>query len=64
MKYTRDEIIKRITNELDECLSSINGEIYDYSEKILDLDLKKQTITIKFDFNVQEDDDYVGLVFY
>lgn len=64
MKYTREEIIKRITNELDDCLSTANAEIYRYEDKIVDLNLEDQTITIKFEFNIQEDDDYVGLAFY
>jgi copper chaperone CopZ len=64
MKYTEKEIIKRITSELDECLESVNAEIYNYSGKIVSVDTERQTITIKFDYNVVEEDDYVGLAFY
>ena len=64
MKYTKEEIIKRVTGELDECLSSANAEIYRYEDKIVEVDLDKQTITIKFDFNIVEEDNYVGLAFY
>ncbi len=64
MKYTKEEIIKRVTSELDECLSSANAEIYRYEDKVVGVDLDKQTITIKFDFNIVEEDDYVGLAFY
>jgi len=64
MKYTKEEIIKRITTQLDECLESANAEIYNYDDKIVDIDIKNQTITIKFDYHVVEEDDYVGLGFY
>ena len=50
MKYTKEEIIKRITTQLDECLESANAEIYNYDDKIIDVDIDKQTITIKFDY--------------
>ena len=64
MKYTKEEVVERITDELDNCLSSVNAEIYRYEDKIVEVDLENQTITIKFDFNVVEEDDYVGLCFY
>ena len=64
MKYSKEEIVKRITNELDDCLSSANAEIYNYKDKIVDVDLEEETITIKFNFNIVEEDDYVGLAFY
>jgi hypothetical protein len=64
MPFTKDEIVKKITSELDECLESQNAEVYDYSDKIVDVDTKNKTITIKFDYNVVEEDEYVGLSFY
>ncbi len=64
MKYTKEEIVKRVTSELDECLETANAEIYGYEDKIVEVDLEKQTITIKFDYNIVEEDDYVGLAFY
>lgn len=64
MNLSREEIIKQLTEQLDFCLESINGEIYDYSDKIVDLDTEKQTITIKFDYHVVEEDDYIGLASY
>jgi copper chaperone CopZ len=64
MKYTKEEIVKRVTSELDECLETANAEIYRYEDKIVEVDLEKQTITIKFDYNIVEEDDYVGLAFY
>lgn len=64
MSYSKEEIIKRITSELDECLSSANAEVYRWENKVLEVDQENQTITIKFEYNVQEDDDYVGLAFY
>jgi hypothetical protein len=64
MKYTKEEVVKRITSELNMCLESANAEIYDYDKRILDVDLENHSITIKFDINIQEDDDYIGLSFY
>jgi|AntRauTorcE11897_2_1112592.scaffolds.fasta_scaffold07091_4 frataxin-like iron-binding protein CyaY len=64
MKYTKEEIIERITTQIDECLESHNAEIGNYEDKILNVDIENQTITIKFDFHVVEEDDYVGLGIY
>jgi hypothetical protein len=64
MKYTKEQIVERITEQLNECLEIHNAEIYDYSDKIVDVDIENQTITIKFNFHVVEEDDYVGLSFY
>jgi hypothetical protein len=64
MKYTKEEIIKRITEELDDCLSSKNAEVYDWKDNVESIDLEQKTITIKFDFNIVEEDGYIGLAFY
>lgn len=64
MDKSKERIIKELTNQLDFCLESINGEIYDYSDKIVDIDLDNQTITIKFDYHIVEEDDYIGLAGY
>lgn len=64
MDKSKERIIKELTNQLDFCLESINGEIYDYSDKIADIDLDNQTITIKFDYHIVEEDAYIGLAGY
>lgn len=64
MKVTKEEVIKEVTEQLDFALESINGEIYNYDDKVLDVDLENQTITIKFDYHVVEEDDYIGLAAY
>lgn len=33
---------KRITSQLDECLELHNAEIYDYNDKIIDVDIKNK----------------------
>jgi hypothetical protein len=64
MEITRERVIKEITTQLDEALESINAEIYRYNDKIVDVDLENQTITIKFDYYVVEEDNYIGLSTY
>lgn len=64
MEYTKEEIIKRVTEELDLCLETINGEVYRWNDKIVDVDMENQTITIRFNYNIVESDDYVGLASY
>jgi len=61
MVYTKEEVIKRITEQLDDCLSSHNAEVYRWDDKIIDVNLEEQTISIKFNYHVVEDDDYIGL---
>jgi len=58
---TNEDIAKRITNELDECLATINGEVYRWEDKIIEVDQVNKTITIKFDYTDVPEDDYVGL---
>lgn len=64
MKYTEEEIVERIIDQLDDCLAYANAQVYNYHDKILDVDMVNQTITIKFDYHVVEEDDYVGLSSY
>jgi hypothetical protein len=64
MNYTKEEVIKRITEQLDDCLSSHNAEVYRWEDKVLDVNLEEQTITIKLNFHVVEEDDYIGLGVY
>lgn len=64
MKYTEEEIVERIIDQLDDCLAYGNAQVYNYHDKILDVDMVNQTITIKFDYHVVEEDDYVGLSSY
>jgi len=61
---TKEKVIKSVTEELDEALSSINAEVYRWEDKIVDVDLKNETITIKFNFHIVKEDDYVGLSIY
>jgi hypothetical protein len=64
MNKTREAIIKAITDELDDCLESHNAEIHDWKDKVVELDEKAQTITLKFSYNIVEEDNYIGLAFY
>lgn len=64
IKYNKEEVVKRLTEQLDGCLECVNAEIYDYSDKVLEVDLEKQTITIKLNYHVVEEDDYVGFGSY
>lgn len=64
MTYTKEEIIKRITEQLDDCLATHNAEVYNWDNKILDVNLEDQTISIKLNYHVVEEDDYIGLGSY
>lgn len=64
MVVTKEKVIENVTEEFNEVLRSINAEDYRLKEKVIDVDLKEQTITIKFNFNINEMDDYLGLSFY
>lgn len=64
MTYTKEEVIKRITEQLDDCLEYQNAEVLDWRDKILDVNLQEQTITIKLHFHIVEEDDYIGLGCY
>lgn len=57
---TKGAIIKVITDELDDCLESHNAEVYNWKSKVLELDEKVQTITLKLDYNIIEEDNYIG----
>lgn len=59
--HTKEEVIRRVTSELDDCLQSVNGEVYRWDDKIIDVDLVNQTITIKFDYTYVKEDNYIGL---
>ena len=62
MSYSKEEIIKRVVNELEECLHSAYAE--DSIKKVINIDEDNQLITIQFSYNIVEDDDYVGLANY
>jgi len=64
MEITKEKVIEEITSELDDCLESHNAEIFDWANKVLDVDLENQTITLKFNYNVVPEDNYIGLAFY
>lgn len=64
MAYTKEEVIKRITEQLDDCLAYHNAEVFRWEDKIIDVNLEEQTISIKFNFHVVEEDDYIGLGVY
>jgi hypothetical protein len=64
MKITKERVVEEITSQLNECLEIHNAEVYDWNDKIVDVDLKNQTIIIKFNYYVVEDDDYIGLGSY
>ena len=62
MKYTKKQIKEKLLEQLDEALQSVNGEIVD--KQIIDLDIKNKIITVKLNFNIVEEDDYIGFGFY
>jgi len=64
MKYTEKQIAERFTKQLDECLEAYNAEVNDYTDKIINVDMENKTITIKFNYYIDEEDDYIGLVSY
>ena len=59
MSHTKEEIIKSVTKEIKNALDEYN---YGGLLKVIELDEKTQTITIKFDYNIV--DDYIGLAAY
>ena len=64
MNHTKENVITAITEQLNNCLESHNAEDYNLMNKVVDVDLKNQTITIKFDYHVVEEDNYIGLSVY
>jgi hypothetical protein len=57
------EIKERIINEISEGLHrlGIDGITTD---NVISVDLKNQEIVIKFNYNIVEDDNYIGLANY
>jgi hypothetical protein len=57
------EIKERIINEISECLHrlGIDGITTD---NVISVDLKNQEIVIKFNYNIVENDNYIGLANY
>lgn len=41
MKHTDEEIVEAITSELDTCLETTNAEIFNWADKIVEVDQKK-----------------------
>lgn len=59
---TEDEIIEALTDQLYDCLSSINAE---HSIKgVVHINTETQEIAIKFKYHVVESDNYVGFGTY
>lgn len=65
-KYNRDEIIKRVTEQLDRCLAAENAQIYNWKDRIVGLEEGdgEGTVIIKFNYYIVEEDDYIGLGAY
>lgn len=61
MVITKEEIIKRVINEIEEGLTHYNQAVHNWEKEVLDVDLENKTITIKFNFHIEEEDDYIGL---
>jgi hypothetical protein len=59
-ELTKKKIIKDFTDQLNECLESGNAEDYDLKKKVIGVDLKEQTITIKFDYHIVDGEIYLA----
>lgn len=58
---SKEAIVQSIIEELSEALESIGaGQNF----AIIHLDEESQSVTIKMDYNIVEEDEYVGLCFY
>lgn len=57
-----EEHKQRIIHELHELLRG--GYCEDSISSVVDIDVDKRCITIKFNYNVVPEDDYVGLAHY
>ena len=59
-------IIKNITDELNDALRHYHGSTTPRinNSNIISLDIINQEITIKFNYNINEGDNYIGLAFY
>ena len=63
-KPTREEIINSVMEELEECFRGVEpSNKCDWFSKVLEVNEKKRTITIKFRYNSRSQDDYIGLAF-
>jgi len=63
MKYTKEEVINKITEQLNDCLPTYNVEIYRWEDKIVNVNLEEQSVTLKFNYHIVEEDTYL-LVLY
>jgi copper chaperone CopZ len=61
MNVTKEEVIKSVIDELETCLNDVNAS---GPSEVIDVDLENQTITLKFKYNIVEEDNYVGLCYY
>ena len=59
-KFTKEQIEERVVLELDDALETMGG-FFDGS--VVEIDEENKTITVKFSYNEDEDEDYVGLYF-
>lgn len=58
MKLDEEHIKKEL---LDQIRDAFN---YNSDQEIIDIDLKQQTVTVKFTYNVVEEDGYIGFECY
>jgi len=59
-KFTKEQIEEKVVSELDEALETMGG-FFDGS--VVEINEEEKTITVKFSYNEDEDEDYVGLYF-
>lgn len=59
----KEKIIQSVLNELNEAFNSINGPTVG-KEDIVNINLEKKEICIKFDINEVKEDNYIGICFY
>lgn len=62
MSKSIEDIKKAIKLELEEALQSVNAE--DSVREIVEINEEDMTVTVKFDYNIVEEDDYIGLSIY
>jgi hypothetical protein len=63
MNEEQIKVMNGVIGELNEALDSLNISSPGF-EDVVEVDTLNQTITIKFNYNKVEEDNYIGLSFY
>ena len=58
--YGREEIKKRLLEELKDCLMTKYADDSIIEDSIL-IDIEDRKVSVTFDFTIVEEDDYIGL---